>query len=750
MTVLEHEFPYVVVPPRRSGSELRLRREECFRTLVQAAFEGVVLEGPAGIEEVDESFTRTFGFSSKELRGRRLQDLMISTDVDSPDVHMLRKDGTSLIVKICAVTTCDGESITAIRDVTEERKAQEEILESHQRYRELSESTHDLLCLHDLDGAIFDVNVAAARAIGYTAEELCSMNVRDLLSMKDPAEYDQYIGWLLKNGEAEGLMAIRTRKGERRLWHYQNALRTIGGRTVVHGLARDVTDRETAVHELRRSELHFRSIIENVSDLISVIAPDGALKYVSPSVTRALGFEASMLIGRGYGELVHPEDLPVAAEVFLKQFLQHDAVGSLDARILHGDGTWKWYSIVTTNAIVDGQITGIIVNARDITERRLLLSQLEQANRVNGLGRLAATVAHEFNNVLMGMQPFAELMQRPGVSIEMAAKGAGYIASSIARGKRVALDILRFTQPAQPALDRVVLRDWWTHFLPEVKAGTENNVRLECDLDPELAIVADAGQLSQVFANLISNARHAMPNGGKLAVTARRPDWGETFSFGVVRDPHSCVQLSVSDTGCGIPAEIISNVFDPLFTTKRNGGTGLGLAVVHQIVTNHGGAIFVESTPGVGTTFHAFFPVAEAPELDASRTAAKVVPALRGPSRILIIDDEDAVAEGLSELLQAEGMTTATASTSAKGEIAAEQFRPDIVLIDVGLPDANGAETAVVLHQRYPALKVLIISGHADASGVLPHDPDMRFLQKPFSADALLEILHSFETESGV
>jgi PAS domain S-box-containing protein len=735
---------------KRAEQELR-RREERFSALVHSAFEGVVLENDCGIVEVNESFSQTFGYSSDELWGRRLAELIVAEAESEPagtcprDARIILKDGSSLLVQVCTAVTSDGERISAVRNVTQERQTQLAVYESERRYRELSESTHDLICIHEVDGHIIDVNPASARALGYTREELCSMNIREVLTPRAAAGFNEYIGIMTRDGMAEGLMSLKTRKGETRLWHYRNTLRTTGGRALVRGLARDVTDRETAIHDLRKSEHHFRTIIENVSDLITLIDPTGMIRYVSPSVTRALGRSVEELTNRSYTELVHPEDMLEAGTVFMRQLATPDAMGALDARILHGDGGWRWYSIVVTNHLVNGEVASVIVNARDITERRLLLSQLEQANRVNGLGRLAATVAHEFNNVLMGMQPFAELIQRPNITPEMAARGAGYIASSISRGKRVAMDILRFTQPAQPTLNRVALRGWWDQLLPEVKAGTENGVQLEWTFPP-LVVVADESQLCQVFSNLISNARHAMPAGGALKVTARRPDVGETFRFGVVPNPQSYVQISVSDTGSGIPAEIIGSVFDPLFTTKRNGGTGLGLAVVHQIVTNHGGAIFVESTPEVGTTFHVFLRAAEEQDWEES-VEVQSLPTLASAARVLIIDDEIAVAEGLSEVLGEEGNTTMIASTAAEGELLAERFRPDFVLVDVGLPDANGADLAARLRRRYPDLRIVIISGHADAAGLLLDDARIRFLQKPFLIMNLLQILKTFENE---
>jgi two-component system cell cycle sensor histidine kinase/response regulator CckA len=242
----------------------------------------------------------------------------------------------------------------------------------------------------------------------------------------------------------------------------------------------------------------------------------------------------------------------------------------------------------------------------------LLEAQLEQAHRLNSLGKLAATVAHEFNNVLMGIQPFADLMKRPNVSHEMLANGARHIANSIARGKRVALDILRFTNPATPSLESIDVAEWWQQLAPEMCVTLGDHITLTSTFAAPLAIHGDAVQLAQVFTNLVSNARDAMPDGGSLRVSARRGRPGESFAVGVVPHPERFVYFTFEDTGIGMTENVLAHAFDPLFTTKPSGSTGLGLAVAHQTMQAHGGHIFVESTSGVGTTFHLFIPAAEA------------------------------------------------------------------------------------------------------------------------------------------
>ncbi|HEY2323294.1 MAG TPA: ATP-binding protein, partial [Thermoanaerobaculia bacterium] len=209
-----------------------------------------------------------------------------------------------------------------------------------------------------------------------------------------------------------------------------------------------------------------------------------------------------------------------------------------------------------------------------------------------------ATVAHEFNNVLMGIQPFAELLERPNISNETLTKCARHIRNSVQRGKAVALEILRFTQPSAPQRKALALDEWLEGLLPEIEAQCENKITIVTELPPgPLVVMADPSQMAQVITNLTNNARDAMPRGGTLTIRISEPETEREF-----------VQISVIDDGTGITPDVMAHIFEPLFTTKQCGGTGLGLAVAHQIVQRHGGAIFAESEAGAGTAFHILLP----------------------------------------------------------------------------------------------------------------------------------------------
>ncbi|HXG59505.1 MAG TPA: ATP-binding protein [Thermoanaerobaculia bacterium] len=219
---------------------------------------------------------------------------------------------------------------------------------------------------------------------------------------------------------------------------------------------------------------------------------------------------------------------------------------------------------------------------------------LERARRVESLGRVAATIAHEFNNIMMGIQPFAEVIRRQSKD-EKVLKAVEQIVASIARGRRVTQEILRFTKPTEPMLTEVVLEEWVRTMLPELRGLVGPKVQLDFEPASEpLTVRIDPVQMQQVLTNLVINAKDAMPDGGTIKVAV-----GQDAAYAL---------LSVSDTGSGIPEHLLQTIFDPLFTTKRH-GTGLGLAVTQQIVTVHGGTIDVWSAEGKGTTFTMRLPL---------------------------------------------------------------------------------------------------------------------------------------------
>ena len=381
--------------------------------------------------------------------------------------------------------------------------------------------------------------------------------------------------------------------------------------------------------ELMASEERFRALVENSSDGIMLLGRDGKVFYASPAVTRILGYDVDEMIGVTTSKLVHPDDLHRANERF-EATLAADSVPVLaETRYRHKDGSWRYLETVRTNRLNEPAVHAVVVNYRDVTERlrsqeehRRMEQQFEQAQRINGLGRVAATIAHEFNNMLMGIQPFAEIIRRQAGDDERISKAAEHISNSVRRGKRVTEEILRFTNAVAPALQIINMGEWLTLIEPELRAVAGSGVKMTVVLPPESVFApCDSAQMQQVITNLVINARDAMPGGGAVTLTLATSTREDNL-FNGLSEHERFVRLTVRDTGSGIAPEMLEQIFEPLFTTKRS-GTGLGLAVARQVLTQHGGFIFADHAPGGGTAFHIFLPQAHEGLSTAAAVAAQ-------------------------------------------------------------------------------------------------------------------------------
>ncbi len=359
-------------------------------------------------------------------------------------------------------------------------------------------------------------------------------------------------------------------------------------------------------------ELH-RQIVHSATDLISVIDLEGTIIVISPSVVGTLGVEPREMVGTYFAALVHPDDVAGAEEMFSKAV--QGALATTTARVRHADGGWILLE-ASASVIVgpDGEPQHILATARDVTDSQRLEEQLRQAQKMESVGRLAGGIAHDFNNLLTAIRGYAELMlidfdagTEPGRDcVEQIARAADRAASLTSQ--LLAFSRKQVLRPQQIDLNEIV-----EGMATMLERMLGEDVVLSTSLDPELGLtLADPTQLEQVVLNLALNARDAMPNGGSLALRTQPLRLGEDDEL-----PHPdlvpglYVTLTVCDTGIGMDSDLVDQVFEPFFTTKDVGeGTGLGLSTVHGIVSQSGGAIWMDSTLGEGTRFTVCLPVA--------------------------------------------------------------------------------------------------------------------------------------------
>ena len=491
----------------------------------------------------------------------------------------------------------------------------------------------------------------------------------------------------------------------------------------------EAMEREHARAARQQLTRNLELLLESMLEGIITIDAEGRCTMVNPAAARMFGRTAEEMLGVEMHGLVHawyPDGSPYPRSECPIFCVLHDSTPqpAVSEVFWSADGT-QFPVEYSAAPIVDGDaVVGVVVIFTDITERRKLELKLDQANRLSSLGRLAATVAHEFNNVLMGISPFVEVIRRKP---ERTASALDQIAGAIGRGKRITEEILRFTRPAELVRKDFAVEPWLRDLAADVHAVLSPRHRVVVDvIDPSLRVHADRNQLHSVLTNLIVNARDAMPDGGTVAISARREA--------------AFVHFTVSDSGCGMPEETLRHIFEPLFTTKSS-GTGLGLAVAHQVVERHGGEIFAESVVGAGTTFHLLIPIAKTEE-ESAAPAATPRPKRSRVRHLLLVDDDEAVVAGLVALLELEGISVHAVSSGAAAIEFLHRARPDVVLLDVGLPDMDGTEVYARIAAIDAELPVVFSTGHADTARLRGLERrHVASLLKPYDAGTLLEAI---------
>jgi PAS domain S-box-containing protein len=361
-----------------------------------------------------------------------------------------------------------------------------------------------------------------------------------------------------------------------------------------------------AVRERIHSDQRYRQIVEGVSDVIFTLDSNGRITSLNHAFERSTGATIDEWIGRSFAELLLPESTDRAERDF--ELVLHGAPGIVRVYKMRGASGDVLEIETSGQQRVPGDPTqGTIGMARDVTERNGLARRVEESKRLESLGDLAATMAHEMNNVLMAIQPYCELLILKAGDDELAAMARRRINTTIERGKRITSEILYYANPKEPAAALIEPVPWMAEVTALIDPLLPANVTLTVDTRLLAPIVGDQHYLEQVLTNLVLNAVHAMPNGGSLTIELTEDSGSGRTEAGLpAAKRFAC--LTLRDTGPGIPAHVLSQIFEPLFTTKR-GGTGLGLAIAKRLIERQGGAITVESSETTGTAFHLYLPM---------------------------------------------------------------------------------------------------------------------------------------------
>lgn len=503
------------------------------------------------------------------------------------------------------------------------------------------------------------------------------------------------------------------------------------------------------------------AIVESSADAVIGKTLDGTITSWNGGAADMYGYSAGQMIGRNVSMLI-PADRTGELAPILEQLVRGERVEHFETKRRREDGRIIDVS-VSVSPIHDssGAVIGASTVARDMTERNLaeadrhaIALERHQSQRLRTLGHLASGIAHDFNNLLAAILSYAGFVAEESADRPAVRADAEQIQAAVQRAAKLTRQLLSFGRRESAETEvldlNVIIADMRGLLSTSIlSASSTGNTELRISPIAHLAaIVGDRGQMEQVLLNLAVNARDAMPQGGTLTIGTSVVELDEEYArlhAGIIPGPH--VELAVSDTGTGMSPQVAARIFEPFFTTKaEDKGTGLGLATVNGIVTEAGGSTSVESEEGAGTTFRLHFPAASAPAAQAGPA-----PSIRGrATTILVVDDEPNVLEVTCRILRRDGYAILEAGSYEEAISLASSHDFQLLLTDRVLSGTRGPPLAEHVTELRPRVAVLHMSGYTAEESDSRHanDPELAFIQKPFTAQALLGKVHTILGDS--
>ncbi|MGD1043736.1 MAG: PAS domain S-box protein [Bacteroidota bacterium] len=631
----------------------------------------------------------------------------------------------------------------------ERQQTEKALQESDGRYRLLAENIRDVIWTMDLDGHFTYVSPSVFQLRGYTAEEVMLQSVQEAFTSDSALKILGGIQILLAQDETQDIRTNwelqQPRKEGSTVWTEvsANIIRDKKGSAIaVLGVSRDITERKNAEEKIAE-QAH---LLDVALDPIILRDMNDALIYWNKAAENLYGWtfeEANLLKANQFIAEVDQSKY----ERGVKEFLEKgECKIELQQRAKNGRKiiTLSQWSLVQNQ---DGKPYARLVIDRDITEQRNFETQLRRAQRMESLGTLAGGIAHDFNNVLapilMSIQILNMKITDPNLK-----KLITTLESSTKRGSEVVKQVATFARGTEKEFGPQQLRYIVSEIESIINGTFPKNIQLRIGISKDLSLVlGDAAQLQQMLMNLCLNARDAMPDGGRLTVTAEGMDMDESFARMILgAHPGQYVVLTVADTGTGIPMEIQEKVFEPFFTTKERGkGSGLGLSMVYTIVKSHSSFIKLYSEIGKGTEIKIFLPATQQTEKKGV-TIEEDTPLIGNGENILVVDDELSVLQISKEILEARNYRVMTAADGAEATAlfaSAEKGSIDLVVTDMNMPLMDGSSTIRALRRLAPSLKIVVSSGlltDVNSAGVAGLDIQ-GYLTKPYTADQLASMV---------
>ncbi|MFD1109043.1 PAS domain S-box protein [Pseudoroseomonas ludipueritiae] len=674
-------------------------------------------------------------------------------------------------------------------DLIEQRRGQESLRESEERLRQFGEASQDVLWIRDAETLQWTYLTPAFETIyGLSREEaLSGDNFRSWIKLIVPEDRQHAISAIRRVHLGEHVtFEYRVRRPSdgvvRWLRNTDFPLMDEGGSVRrIGGIGHDITDLKEAERRLLESEARLRAMVDAVPQIAWTARADGHHDYYNWRWYQYTGLSHDQSEAEGWTIVVHPDDLSRTQERW-RHSAQTGEDYEIEYRLRGADGAYRWFIArgVPVRDTPDerhpqGRIArwfGICTDIEDMMRAREVLvrsqeelealvdartaelmaaeESLRQAQKMEAVGQLTGGIAHDFNNMLQGILSGIDMARRQigqghaegaGRFLE-AAHGAAERAAGLTR-RLLAFARRQRLMPKQVDADGLV-----AGLTDLIRRTMGPGIAVELTLrDGRGTVLCDPNELESALLNLCINARDAMPEGGRLMIRTEEVRLSAAQIPNREAVPGTFVEISVADTGIGIPPEVLGRVFEPFFTTKPQGqGTGLGLSQIYGFVRQSGGLVRIESKPGRGTTIRLLLPLHEAAAVAAVAPPLPAPASAQARGTVLLVDDEDAVRGPAVDRLRELGLVVLEARDGPDALRVLSRAMPDLLVTDVGLPNGmNGRQVAEVARERIPGLPVLFITGYA--STALP--PGVEVIGKPFALDALarrvqaiLEIRH--------
>jgi PAS domain S-box-containing protein len=771
-------FSREVTAQKQALEDLRVREEQ-YRQIFETSLDGLFLwDENLRIVDVNPAGLALYGYRREQMVGQSYPPNMPSTYIQERlqfvrdalagktthlETTVLRPDGTTFEADLRVmpfVHRGQPHALAALRDISERRRRERELRDSEAQYRAIFNASADALVLRDAQFRIVDVNATYESMSGYTRDEVLGLD----RVLANPAQLGATIRALHEQALRGTPIQLETQFLRRDGGHYELELRGVPilhrGQPHVLYIGRDITQSRRADEALRDSEAQYRAIFNASADALVLRDADFRIVEVNPAYLAMSGYTRDEAVGIT-GVLTQPAGeyeacMTVHAHVLGGEQLRLETVET------RKDGS-TFVSEVRGMPVVYRGRPHVLYVTRDITERRHaeaeraeLEHRLRQAQKMEAIGQLTGGLAHDFNNILTSVIGYVAMAQeRPAAQQDPAlARPPGQARLAGERARDHVAQLLAFSRPRRGERRLLAAAPVSRHALQLLRSTLPTSIAVECDEpDPTVPpVLGDPVQLEQVLFNLCINARDAIHDHGEIRVRVghSEPAGGHCASCGAGIEGTRWVWVEVCDDGDGMTPEVVEHMFEPFFTTKEVGrGTGMGLAMVHGIVHDHGGHLEVRSAPGQGSMFRILLPAAPPgdwkPEPAATHASSPgaAAPALHG--RALLVEDDPIVSGYMVDLLTGWGLEVVLEHDPLR---AARRFTDgqdnfDLLLTDQTMPGMTGLALARHASSHRPSLPILLYTGNDSdvAPDELARCGVRSLLRKPLSDKALRALL---------